>query len=138
MVKNDTWCYKYQQSNRVIKPSNNKKEEIKVKRQNLKIFSKMDFMSPFWWLEIHPDPRFISLNPLSANITKRSNKLKQFVGKLPTNCLSVFDHFVGLALKRVKIYVSDNRSRAITGELNKTLSPIFAHIPYTPMKSMIN
>ena len=25
--------------------------------------------------------------------------LKQDVGKLPTNCLSVFDHFVGLALK---------------------------------------
>ena len=26
-------------------------------------------------------------------------KLKQFVDKLPTNSLSVFDHFVGLALK---------------------------------------
>ena len=25
--------------------------------------------------------------------------LKQFVGKLPTNCLSVFGHFVNLALK---------------------------------------
>ena len=25
--------------------------------------------------------------------------LKQFVGKLPTNCLSVFDDFVGLTLK---------------------------------------
>ena len=39
------------------------------------------------------------LNPLSANPTKWSNTLKQFVGNLPTNCLSVFDHFVGLALK---------------------------------------
>ena len=39
------------------------------------------------------------LNPLSTNPTKLSNTLKQFVGKLPTNCLSVFDHFVGLALK---------------------------------------
>ena len=39
------------------------------------------------------------LNPLSANPTKWSNTLKQFVGKLPTNCLSVFDHFVKLALK---------------------------------------
>ena len=28
-------------------------------------------------------------NPLSTNITKWSNKLKQLVGKLPTNCLSV-------------------------------------------------
>ena len=25
--------------------------------------------------------------------------LKQFIGNLPTNCLSVFDHFVGLALE---------------------------------------
>ena len=35
------------------------------------------------------------VNPLSANFTKWSNTLKQFVGKFPTNCLSVFDHFVG-------------------------------------------
>ena len=33
-----------------------------------------------------------SSNPLSANPTKWSNTLKQFVGKLSTNCLSVFDH----------------------------------------------
>ena len=41
-------------------------------------------------------------NPLSANPTKLSNTLKQFVGNLPTNCLSAFDHFVGLALKGLK------------------------------------
>ena len=39
------------------------------------------------------------LNPLRDNPTKWSNTLKQFVGNLPTNCLSVFDHFVKLALK---------------------------------------
>ena len=44
------------------------------------------------------------VNPLSANITKWSNVLKQFVGKLPTNCLSVFDPFVGLALKGLNNY----------------------------------
>ena len=38
-------------------------------------------------------------NPSSANPTKWPNILKQFVGKLPTNCLSVFGHFVNLALK---------------------------------------
>ena len=36
---------------------------------------------------------------LSANSTKWSNTLKHFVGELPTSFLSVFDHFVGLALK---------------------------------------
>ena len=30
------------------------------------------------------------------------NTLKQFVGKLPSICLNVFDHFVGLALKGLK------------------------------------
>ena len=39
-----------------------------------------------------------TINPLSANIAKWSNTLKQVVGKLLTNCLIVFDHFVRLAL----------------------------------------
>ena len=41
-------------------------------------------------------------NRLSANPTKWSNTLKQFVRKLPTNCFSVFDHFVGLTLKGLR------------------------------------
>ena len=36
---------------------------------------------------------------LHASFTKWSNTLKQYVGNLPTNCLSVFEHFVGLAFK---------------------------------------
>ena len=43
--------------------------------------------------------KYLIINPLCANFTKWSNTLKQFVGKLPTNFLSVFDHFMGLALK---------------------------------------
>ena len=37
-------------------------------------------------------------NPLSANPAKWSNTLKQFVGNLSTNCLSVSDHFMNLAM----------------------------------------
>ena len=44
-----------------------------------------------------------NVNRLSANPTKWSNTLKQFVGNLPTNCLSVFDHFVELALILSKV-----------------------------------
>ena len=44
----------------------------------------------------------LNFNPLSPNLTKWSNTLKQFVGKLPTNCLNVFDHFVKLALKGLR------------------------------------
>ena len=35
----------------------------------------------------------VNVNPLSANPTKWSNTVKQFVGNLPRNCLSVFDDF---------------------------------------------
>ena len=44
--------------------------------------------------------RFRTFNSLSANPTKWSNTLKQ----LPTNCLSLFDYFVGLLLKRLRIH----------------------------------
>ena len=40
-----------------------------------------------------------NVNPLNANPTKWANTLTLFVGKLLTNCLSVFDHFVKLAFK---------------------------------------
>ena len=36
------------------------------------------------------------VDPLNANPTKYSNSFKQFAGSLPTNCLSMLDHFVGL------------------------------------------
>ena len=44
------------------------------------------------------------INPLSVNPTKWSNTLKQFVGNVPRNCLSVFDHLVGLALKGLSFW----------------------------------
>ena len=44
-------------------------------------------------------PESSLFNPLSANPEKWSNTLKQIVGNLPTICLSVFDHFMNLALK---------------------------------------
>ena len=47
----------------------------------------------------------LKVNPFSANPTRWSNTLKQFVGKLPTNYLSVFDHFLGLALKGLSVKV---------------------------------
>ena len=40
-----------------------------------------------------------TINALNANPTKWSSTLKQFVGKLPTNYLSMFDHLVGLVFK---------------------------------------
>ena len=45
----------------------------------------------------------IVFNPLNANPKKWSNILEQIVGNLPTICLSVFDHFMNLALKGLKL-----------------------------------
>ena len=49
------------------------------------------------------------LKPLSANPTKWSNTLKQFIGKLLTNCLSVSDHFPGLTLKWLKGFIDAHK-----------------------------
>ena len=48
-------------------------------------------------------------NSLSANPTKWPNTFKQFVSKFLTNCLSVFDHFVKLALKGLNFSALANR-----------------------------
>ena len=60
------------------------------------------FWRYFRWPHCHSDIN--KLNPLSANPRKWSNTLKQFVGNLPTNCLSVFDHFVILVLKGLNFF----------------------------------
>ena len=54
---------------------------------------------------------FVNLNPLSPNPTKGQTQNGQTL--LPTNCLSVFNYFVGLALKgylRYKTITSQNVS----------------------------
>ena len=43
------------------------------------------------------------VNHLSANPAEWSNTLKQFVGKLPTNWLRVFDDFVGLMFTGLRV-----------------------------------
>ena len=50
----------------------------------------------------HPFLNGYCIYPLSTNPTKWSNILKQFVGNLPTNSLSVFGHFMRLALKGLR------------------------------------
>ena len=59
-------------------------------------------------MKINGNKRNINFHSLSANPTKWSNILKQFVGNLPTTCLSGFDHFVKLALKGSKKYIQRN------------------------------
>ena len=50
----------------------------------------------------------LCLNSLSTNPTKSSNTLKQVVSNLPTDCLSVFDHFVKLALKGLNLFATSS------------------------------
>ena len=81
---------------------------------------------------------FFVFKPLSANFTKWSNTLKKFVSNLPTNCLNVFGHFVGLALKGLiemkqlimyldnfKTKISSNLSdRTICESLKSVVKPV--------------
>ena len=52
-------------------------------------------------------------NPLIASPIKWSDTLKQFVSNLPTICFSVFDHFVGLALKGLNLINTHPLSKAL-------------------------
>ena len=60
-------------------------------------------MSEFYATTVSLIKLIFSINPLSANPEKWSNTLRQIVGNLPTICLSVFDHFINLALKGLRI-----------------------------------
>ena len=64
-----------------------------------------------------------NLNPLSVNPTKWSNPLKQIVGNLPTNCLSVFDHFLGqFPSQSVKLYAVN----LFEGKVGNTIIKLFS------------
>ena len=81
----------------------------------------------FWPTNINSSVFLI--NPLIANPTKWSNTLKQFFGKLPTSCLNVFDHFVGLALKGLKFILRIIRLVCrLLGWAYMTLCAIFYHL----------
>ena len=57
-------------------------------------------MEIFSFLMTEPNPY---LNPLSTKSTKWSNTVELFIRRQqPTNCSSVFDHFVELPVKRLR------------------------------------
>ena len=49
--------------------------------------------------ELRVNSKVTGFNPLTADPTKWSNTVKKNRRQQPTNCLSVFDHFVGLAIE---------------------------------------
>ena len=65
-------------------------KEIEVLDMNFQKFIEIKMLNLF------------KINPLSANPTKWSNTLKQYVDNSVFDHLSVSDHFVGLALKGLK------------------------------------
>ena len=76
------------------------------------------------WFECKDELMFVKriIDPLSGNPTKCSNTLKQFVGnsirrQQPANCLSVFDHFVGLVLKGLSLHICIGKLRWAEGYL---------------------
>ena len=71
-------------------------------------------------------------NPLSAKLIKWPDTLKQFVGNLPTNCLSLFGHFVGLTLKGLTFprfcFVSTNSASYKLQESMTILYPLMFNL----------
>ena len=110
---------------------------VLVYQDHLKILHKkliIDYLTYLAYLHIQFNVRWF--NPLSAKLIKWSNTLKQFVGKLPTNCLSVFDHFLGLALKGLKIKhikLRHSQKQALVKRTNKD----FEDIGYTLIEQFI-
>ena len=81
--------------------------DLRHQRVKVLVISKVSSISYIWSLSILfeniRETSSIKLaNLLSVNPTKWAYTLKQFVGNLPTNCLSVFNHFVGLVLKGLR------------------------------------
>ena len=66
--------------------------------------------------------KFYYLKPLSANLTKWSNTLEQFVGNLTTNCLSVFDYFVKLALGGLRVDIFAKQCSCFAGPKTANLA----------------
>ena len=67
----------------------------------------------------------LPFSPLSANFTKWSNALNQFVGNLPTNCLSVFNHLVGLALKGLGTHVITEKTSFFSKGIFEQIGPLY-------------
>ena len=63
-------------------------------------------------------------NPLSANLTKWLNILKQFMGNLLTNYLNMFGHFMEFSLKRAKC---SNILKQFVGSLLTNCLSVFDH-----------
>ena len=71
-----------------------------------------------WLLLVNVEMKYLFLTLqciTSQNPTKSPNTLKQFLGKLPTNCLSVFGLFLNLALKGLKTCNTFKICRNISG-----------------------
>ena len=81
-----------------------------ITKMRVKMVAHVLFTKLQWHLQIHsflPSSRifFGIFNTLNVNFTKWSNTVKQFVGNLPKNYLSVFDHFVEFVLKGLRIFL---------------------------------
>ena len=76
--------------------------QLHILLYNLHTLFKSYKYRPLSYIKWHVNQYCFAINPLSANPTKWSKTLKQVVGKLPTNYLSVFDHFVTLAPKGLR------------------------------------
>ena len=84
--------------NKAIKSTNlpiPRQEDIKAKIRNAQVFSKMDFRSAFWQLELHPESRFLTtfyVNTKLYRYKRLTMGIKPAQGELNTALRALFAH----------------------------------------------
>ena len=90
--------------NKAIQSSNlpiPRQEDIKAKLSGAKIFSKLDFRSAFWQLELHPESRYLTVFNLNGKLYRYKRLtmgVKPAQGELNTALKPLFDHIPGAHL----------------------------------------
>ena len=72
-----------------------RQEDIKAKQKNAQIFSKLDFKSAFWQLELHPDSWFIIMFYANTKLYQYNHltmRVKPAPGELTTALRPLFTH----------------------------------------------
>ena len=83
--------------------------------QSFCLYIHNNYFSKHLWMALNSSES-AEVNTLSAKPPKWSNTIKQFVGNLRTNCLSLFDPFVGLTFKEWIVFMWSQQNRYLMEE----------------------
>jgi hypothetical protein len=116
--------------NRAIQSSNlpiPRQEDIKAKLNNATIFSKMDFKTAFWQLELHPDSRYLTVfyaNNRLFRYKRLTMGVKPAQGELNTALLPLFSEIPQAHLIHDDLIVAASSVREHNTAIKKVMEAI--------------